>query len=93
LSSHQQAAAMQNPPAIKDDIASTKTVQVWIVIRKTIYYFFFLDFALRWTLYAMARACLIGLPDLISVFKLRVKQFCEAHFRSGIILFFFYFSD
>jgi hypothetical protein len=50
LSSHQQAAAMQNPPAIKDDIASTKIVQVWIVIRKTICYFFFLAFALRWTL-------------------------------------------
>jgi hypothetical protein len=46
----------------------------------------FLARALRWTLYAMATACLTGFPDLISAATLRLKQFCEAHLRIGIFL-------
>jgi hypothetical protein len=52
-----------------------------------IHYFFFLDFALasRWTLYAIATACLTGLPDFTSAETFLSKQFCEAHFLSGIL--------
>ena len=35
----------------------------------------------------MASACFFGLPAFNSVFKFRVKQFCEAHLRSGILCF------
>jgi len=45
----------------------------------------FFAFALRWILYAIATACLTGLPDFTSAETLRLKQFWEAHFRVGII--------
>jgi len=48
----------------------------------------FAAFALRWTSYAIANACFIGLPALTSAETFLSKQFCEAHFRSGILLFY-----
>ena len=49
----------------------------------------FLAFALRCTEYAIATACFTGFPDFTSAETLRSKQFWEAHFRSGIIIFSF----
>jgi hypothetical protein len=51
-----------------------------------VHYFFFLALAFAWrcTLYAIATACLTGLPDFTSADTFRLKQFWEAHLRIGM---------
>jgi len=43
--------------------------------------------ASRWTLYAIATACLCGLPAPISRLRFSVNAFSDADFFSGIVLF------